>query len=163
MFSLIITIISIALVAALAVASVYYGGNAFSQGTAKANASALVAQAQQIAAANTLYANDNSGVLAADTATLKTGGYLASVPEPNDKVSLNDYEFAGRVVTLSLNDGATEVAKQVNLQAGLAEAPADVSGSAPTDEAGWMGLSGQFGVVDTNGDATGGLVFFYKG
>ena len=42
MFSLIITIISIALVAALAVATIYYGGDAFNQGTTKAKASTIV-------------------------------------------------------------------------------------------------------------------------
>jgi outer membrane PBP1 activator LpoA protein len=48
MFNLIITIISIALVVAMAAAAVYYGGTAFTQGTAKANAATLVTQAQQI-------------------------------------------------------------------------------------------------------------------
>jgi len=61
MFSLIITIISIALVAALALATLYYGGSAFSQGSAKANASSIIEQAQQIAGANTLYANNVGG------------------------------------------------------------------------------------------------------
>jgi sensor histidine kinase regulating citrate/malate metabolism len=50
MFSLIITIISIALVAAIAVATLYYGGTQFSQGTAKATADQIISAAQQIAA-----------------------------------------------------------------------------------------------------------------
>lgn len=46
MFSLIITIISIALVAALALATLYYGGDAFRDGHAAAQASKLKAQAK---------------------------------------------------------------------------------------------------------------------
>ena len=41
MFSLIITIISIALVAALALATIYYGGSAFNKSSATATASKL--------------------------------------------------------------------------------------------------------------------------
>ena len=83
MFSLIITIISIALVAALAVATIYYGGSAFTNGSAKAAASTVVAHAQQITGANTLYANDNNGTFNAvitGTGSLVAGGYLASAP-----------------------------------------------------------------------------------
>lgn len=81
MFSLIITIISIALVAALAVATIFYGGSAFNKGSAKAAASTLVSQAQQIAGAEVLYQNDNGAL---DTSTgltgLTAGGYLTNVP-----------------------------------------------------------------------------------
>lgn len=55
MFSLIITIISIALVAALAVATLYYGGNTLSQGRLGAQAAAYVTGAQQIAGASIMY------------------------------------------------------------------------------------------------------------
>jgi hypothetical protein len=82
MFSLIITIISIALVAAIAVATLYYGGSQFSQGTAKAQADQIISGAQQIAGANTLYANnvgggkyDGSGV-----GDLVTQGFLSATP-----------------------------------------------------------------------------------
>jgi type II secretory pathway pseudopilin PulG len=87
MFSLIITIISIALVAALAVATIYYGGSAFTQGTAKANASALVSAGQQVSGALTLYANDKGGARATlanltDTSTAVNpgGAYLSAAP-----------------------------------------------------------------------------------
>lgn len=80
MFSLIITLIAIALVAALALASTYYGGSAFTQGGAKADASALVNGAQQIAAGYVLYQSDNAGSVPADVAALVTGNYLASEP-----------------------------------------------------------------------------------
>ena len=83
MFSLIITIISIALVAALAVATIYYGGSAFTKGSAKAAASTVVAHAQQVTGANTLYANDNAGNfnnVISGVGSLVAGGYLASAP-----------------------------------------------------------------------------------
>lgn len=48
MFSLIITIISIALVAVLALASIYYGGNAVGQGSDSARASQLINEGQQL-------------------------------------------------------------------------------------------------------------------
>lgn len=55
MFSLIITIISIALVVALVAATMYYGGSALNQGTEKADAAAFVSGAQQITGAISLY------------------------------------------------------------------------------------------------------------
>lgn len=51
MFSLIISIIAIALVSALALASIYYGGDAFNKGTTDADASTIMNQGQQIQAA----------------------------------------------------------------------------------------------------------------
>src|ERR1700730_4423918 len=86
MFSLIITIISIALVAALALATIYYGGSAFNRGSAQAQASTLISQAQQIAAAEVLYANDHAGAydLTASDATLSgltsAPTYLTTIP-----------------------------------------------------------------------------------
>ena len=97
MFSLIITIISIALVAALAVATIYYGGSAFTQGTAKANASALVAGAQQITGAISLYQNDLGS--RPTLSTQLTPNYLASMPSPGG-------------VTFEIGDGTT-VAKTI--------------------------------------------------
>ena len=84
MFSLIITIISIALVAALAVATIYYGGSAFTQGTAKANASAFVAAGQQVNGALVLFANDKAA-RAADINALVTNSYLAAAPSVGGK------------------------------------------------------------------------------
>lgn len=55
MFSLIITLISIALVAALALATLYYGGESFRAGQAKAEAAKLRNQGQQLLAAAELF------------------------------------------------------------------------------------------------------------
>lgn len=82
MFSLIITIISIALVAALAIATIYYGGSAFTQGSAKAKASTLVAQAQQLNGARALYFNA-TGNNPTTMGDLTSGGtYLQAEPLP---------------------------------------------------------------------------------
>jgi hypothetical protein len=84
MFSLIITIISIALVAALALATIYYGGSAFSAGSAKAQLATAVSQAQQIAGAMTLAISDGNAI--APTATVPfvlaglTPNYLTQIP-----------------------------------------------------------------------------------
>jgi hypothetical protein len=60
MFSLIITIISIALVAALALATLYYGGTTFNKGSASAQASQLLNEGQQLlGASEVFYANEN--------------------------------------------------------------------------------------------------------
>src|SRR3546814_5196795 len=80
MFQLIVAVISIALLAALAGASIFYGGAAFSGSTAKANVSSLVNQGQQIAGAAALFRTDNGGTTPTDIATqLVANDYLQSV------------------------------------------------------------------------------------
>ncbi len=78
MFSLIITIIAIALVAALAVASIYYGGSAFEKGTAGAEAATIINESQQVSAARSMASAD--GNANATVADLVTGNYLSSAP-----------------------------------------------------------------------------------
>lgn len=78
MFSLIITIISIALVAALALATIYYGGSAFSKGGDAAKAVQLINEGQQLQGAYTLALVDVKAHTA--VADLVAGGYLAQAP-----------------------------------------------------------------------------------
>ena len=81
MFSLIISIISIALVAALAAATVYFGGAAFNKGTAGADSSAFINAGQQIAGAFTLSATDGDNAVAlADLADGNGAVYLSQIP-----------------------------------------------------------------------------------
>lgn len=85
MFSLIISIISIALVAALAAATVYFGGAAFNKGSAGADASTFINAGQQIAGAFTLASADGHSPLTVDdlnngSAVTKTEVYLAQIP-----------------------------------------------------------------------------------
>lgn len=85
MFSLIISIIAIALVAALALASIYYGGDAFQEGNSKAEASTIVNQGQQVQAAVTMSEIDEKGYFVDPTKTdlsdLVTGKYLKEIPQ----------------------------------------------------------------------------------
>jgi hypothetical protein len=78
MFSLIITIISIALVAALALATLYYGGDSFNKGSTEADASKIATQAQQILGAITLYRAEKTG--APTFANLISDKYLTMIP-----------------------------------------------------------------------------------
>ena len=121
MFSLIITIISIALVAALAIATIYYGGSAFTQGNAKSSASTLTAQAQQIMGAVTLYRNDGNnttGLAVADLAPT----YLQSVPAmPAAVVDTDVWSLGAGANSASINVVSLDVCKQVNKSIGEGE------------------------------------------
>lgn len=80
MFSLIITVISIALVAALALATLYYGGSAFNKGAAKADAAKILLQGQQLIGASELFkAGENRWP--ANMAELQSSKYITSVPQ----------------------------------------------------------------------------------
>ncbi len=81
MFSLIITIISIALVAALALATLYYGGSSWTRGNAASNAATVTNQGQQIRGAMELYYADHSAY-PASLQDLVTGDYLKTIPVP---------------------------------------------------------------------------------
>lgn len=94
MFNLIVAVISIALIAGMAAASIYYGGDGFSSSSARAQAATLITQGQQIAAAADLYRIQNSdtsitsggdcgvGGNFEDCAInrLVSGGYLQAIP-----------------------------------------------------------------------------------
>ncbi len=110
MFSLIITIIAIALVAALAVASIYYGGSAFEKGTAGAEAATIINESQQVSAARSMASADgNANTTVAD---LVTGNYLSSAPA--------DLELNGNAVedTLAAPGLSAEVCDQINQRSG---------------------------------------------
>lgn len=83
MFQLIVAVISIALIAALAIASIFYGGDAFTKSSEKANVTTLVNQAQQISGAAALYKTDNGVPVnpASAIADLISGHYLANEPK----------------------------------------------------------------------------------
>lgn len=79
MFSLIITIVSIALVVALVAATMYHGGDTLTQGRTTADAAAFVAGAQQVGGAAVMYLSLESEA-PANVAALVTDKYLASEP-----------------------------------------------------------------------------------
>lgn len=112
MFSLIISIISIALVAALAAATVYFGGAAFNKGSAGADASTFINAGQQVAGAFTLASADGHSPLtvadlnSGDAAITKGQVYLAQVPSYKGD-AINGF------VTGSTNYVAVGVSQQV--------------------------------------------------
>jgi len=118
MFQLIIAIIAIALVAVLAVASLYYGGSAFSNGSTKAAASTVVSQAQQISAADVLFQNENAGGYAADVAALVSSNYLASAPSMPAKIGSNLEMLSGTAHVFGTVANA-EICKAINDQTGF--------------------------------------------
>lgn len=61
MFSLIISLIAIALVAALSIATVYYGGSAFARYGSETHATQLLNEASQLEIAMQLYRADHQG------------------------------------------------------------------------------------------------------
>ena len=113
MFSLIITIISIALVAALALATLYYGGSAFNKGAAGAVAARLINEGQQVNGAVALYKADlgsgSTTAVVTDLASLATAGYLSSVPAD---FSAATTLAAGAVTATVASDVCAEVTKR---------------------------------------------------
>jgi hypothetical protein len=81
MFSLILTVVAVALVAALAMATLFYGGEVIHGGNARAIAGTVMNQGEQIVAAARLY-YVNKGVAAPSLAALVAEGYLNSIPVP---------------------------------------------------------------------------------
>ena len=81
MFSLIITVMAIGLVAVLAFVGLYYGSTAASEAAARARAATLVNQGEQIVGAARLFYVNNSRP-AATLQELVDEGYLQSIPAP---------------------------------------------------------------------------------
>lgn len=128
MFSLIITIISIALVAVLALATLYYGGDAFNKGSAAAKAAQLINEGQQIAGALQLAEQDQVAADAADmtaidtSAELVTGKYLQAVPAgySTSLPLITAFDFAQGARKFDSNTVSLKVCQEVNKKAGLA-------------------------------------------
>ncbi len=91
MFALVITLISIALVAALALATLYFGGTNWTRGGAAAAAATATNQGEQIRAAMALYRLDH-GRYPANLAELE-GVYLRVIPVPPDSVAQLEKTF----------------------------------------------------------------------
>jgi hypothetical protein len=81
MFSLLITIVSVALVAALAIATIFYGGEAYRNGKTRAVATSAITQGQQLLAAAELF-RVHKGRWPLNSQELIDANYLKSVPEP---------------------------------------------------------------------------------
>lgn len=79
MFSLVITVISIALVAVLALATLFYGGAAFNKGAADVHAATIEIQGQQLLGASELYRADHNA-WPESLEELVSKGYLKTLP-----------------------------------------------------------------------------------
>jgi alpha-tubulin suppressor-like RCC1 family protein len=101
MFSLIITVVSIALVAALALATLYYGGTAYTLGQANAQAAKLLNQGQQLLAASELFKVQN-GRYPGDVPELVNTGYLRSNPVAHGDLGAMSEAWASTTWTMPL-------------------------------------------------------------
>jgi hypothetical protein len=134
MFSLIITIVAIALVVALVAATMYHGGDTLTQGRTTADAAAFVTGAQQISGAEVMHLS-----LTGVNATTVSGGsagtdlvvdkYLASAPVV--KGSAWAIDSVNKLVTASVTDSATCIA--INKSAGMDSAKADANAVVAAD------------------------------
>lgn len=126
MFSLIITIISIALVAALALATLYYGGSAFNRGNDSAEAARLINEGQQVNGAVTIAKADAAagGTAVTTWAGLISGNYLSQLPSG---LGLTGTAAIG-TVTKTVSSG---VCGEVNKRANHAAADVDTAGEQP--------------------------------
>ena len=138
MANLIITVISIALVAVAALMGVYFGGGAFLNGAAQADANRIIKQADQIQGAWSLQATYNGGIYqTVAVSDLATGGkYLTEVPAPPEKVSADTYTFikladntttdglTGIRLNLKTTDSARKVCMAISKTAGGGDATA---------------------------------------
>ena len=127
MFSLIITIVSIALVVALVAATMYHGGDTLTQGRVTADAAAFVSGAQQVGGAATMYLS-LEGSAPADVAALVTKSYLASAPVvKGTALTLGTESINSKTVnTVESTVDSAAVCQQINKAAGItATATAD--------------------------------------
>lgn len=128
MFSLIISIVSIALVVALAAATMYYGGDALSQGRSSADATAYVTAAQQIGGAAVMHISTQPAN-PATVADLVTSNNLSGIPNVKSRVEgTNEWTLVDAVAgtsprMLTINLAGTpasnqKVCDQINKNAG---------------------------------------------
>lgn len=168
MFSLIISIISIALVAALAAATVYFGGAAFNKGSAGADASTFVNAGQQISGAFTLAAAD--GFSPTTVAELNTGlgtgtvkeVYLAQIPSYKG-TSLDGIVTNGTVGKYVVSEVSDQVCAEVVKRAKGNDAEVDTQAAfAPTGLYGCVESTAKVTPVGGKEIVAGKHVAFYK-
>ena len=114
MFSLIITVISIVLVSALALATVYYGGSAFNKNGNDAAAAQALLEGQQLNGAAALAKAEGNYT---DMASLVTGQYLTSIPGGWSQSGLYAVKVVSSAVCATIN---TKTGSDGSALAGLA-------------------------------------------
>lgn len=111
MFSLIITIISIALVAALAVATLFYGGSVFSSQGEKARYAQVMNEVNQVQSALAMRKVDFAGPPSSLGDLIPR--YMTALPKGWDAGERDGY------LTLALSDLAVETCLRVNDELGV--------------------------------------------
>jgi alpha-tubulin suppressor-like RCC1 family protein len=101
MFSLLISVVALLLVAALALATLYYGGPVWGDSSARARAATIANQASQIRGAMELYYVHN-GEFPEDIEALITAEYLKSKPMPPQPVA--DASLVSQVLAQSVKE-----------------------------------------------------------
>ena len=160
MFNLIIVLISVGLMALLAIVGISYIGDAFNKGSEKALASTLVNQAQQVQAADTLASFDGQEL---DITGLVTNNYLAASPVPPAQAvdtGVTAYTIDRTNGYISAALGNISVCQALAEQAGGAGA-APTAGTAPAAD---RQFDCFYDDVDTSGDLNAGdtMTFAYK-
>lgn len=116
MFSLIIVIISIALVAAIAIATLWYGGTQFSQGQNKAIAARVLNEGSQLLGATRIYQADHGNALPNSVQDLVNAEYLRNIEGLQTEWSMTTDYF----VTSSV---PYELCQEINRQIGVDSVP----------------------------------------
>jgi hypothetical protein len=93
MFNLIVVIISIALVGALAIATMWYGGTIMTSGQIQSAVSGTLNQSQQIATATGNFTRSHNANMPTSVAQLVSSGYLGAEPTPNPDVLNSGWAF----------------------------------------------------------------------
>ncbi len=127
MGNLIITIVSIALIVVVSLATMSYLGDTTTQGRTSADAAAFVNTASQISGAATMFAATESAA-PADVAALVTSNHLSSIPNVKSRSATNEWTLvpavAGtspRMVTINLAGTPAsnqQLCNQINKNAG---------------------------------------------
>lgn len=181
MFNLIVAVISIALIAVMAVASIYYGGESFAESSARAEAATIISQALQIDGAADLFKINNLGSMvisdqpSCDNGTLSDcalrrlvdQGYLSAAPNaptgvifPSTSWSISDDGSAAFMIFTTDAGVAGKICEQIEVQGGGVKLPglmANVSGDSWTvDKFGLDLIEEPYRCADT--DVGGGLI-----
>lgn len=112
MFTLLVTLIAIALGAYVLSSTAFLGGDAYTDGTVKAQASSIVNEATQINSSIDLYkvTEGNTTAVVADLDALAAGGlYLKSTPS----TMVGGWTTDGSVVTSAADTVSTEVCAEI--------------------------------------------------
>ena len=157
MFSLIISIISIALVAALAAATVYFGGSAFNKGADDALASTFINGAQQINGAFSIAASSNDA--AVSTVSTLTGEYLQQIPSINGTVLDS---LAGDYLVYKTTAGVCDSIEKKKGTTTLPSAATAAAYATPTALYGCMKVSGDVTSIPDITVAANEYVAFYR-